>query len=90
VAAAGSTSSTSAGMALFRPMLREVAKTLLVVGAVALVLGALLLVAERIPWLGRLPGDIVVRRGPVTVYFPLLTCVLLSIILTILLNLWRR
>jgi len=71
-------------------MLREVAKLLLVVGSVALVLGALLLLADRIPWLGRLPGDIAVRRGPVTIYFPLLTCVLLSIILTILLNLWRR
>ena len=71
-------------------MLREVAKLLLVVGSVALVLGALLLLADRVPWLGRLPGDIVVRRGPVTIYFPLLTCVLLSIILTILLNLWRR
>jgi len=72
-------------------MVREVARILLIVGAIALVLGALLLAADRIPWLGRLPGDIVVRRGPVTVYFPLVTCVVLSIVLTILLNLfWRR
>jgi hypothetical protein len=43
------------------------------------------------PWLGRLPGDIVINRGPVSVYFPLATSVVISIVLTVLLNLfWRR
>jgi hypothetical protein len=70
---------------------RDVGKLLLVLGAVVMAVGALMLLAGRIPWLGRLPGDIVVRRGPATFYFPLVTSVVVSIVLTILLNLfWRR
>jgi hypothetical protein len=70
---------------------RELGRLLIVVGGIAVVAGVLLLLADRIPWMGRLPGDIVVRRGPVTVYFPLLTSIVVSIVLTVLLNLfWRR
>jgi len=70
---------------------RELGRALIGLGCLAVVLGAGLLLAARLPWLGRLPGDIVVRRGPLTLYFPLLTCVVLSIVLTILVNLfWRR
>jgi len=58
---------------------------------IAGIIVAVVLLAARLPWLGRLPGDIVVRRGPVTFYFPLLTCVVLSVVLTIVVNLfWRR
>ena len=72
-------------------MARELARLLIVVGGIALVAGVLLLVADRIPWIGRLPGDFVVRRGPVTFYFPLVTSVVLSVVLTLILNLfWRR
>ena len=71
--------------------MRELGRALIGLGCLAVVLGAGLLLAARLPWLGRLPGDIVVRRGPLTLYFPLLTCVVLSIVLTILVNLfWRR
>jgi len=53
--------------------------------------GAVLVLAGRLPWLGRLPGDIVVRREHVTFYFPIVTSIVLSIVLTLLLNLfWRR
>ena len=71
--------------------MRELGKLLIVLGSIALAAGAVLLLADRLPWLGRLPGDVVVRRGPVTFYFPLVTCLVLSVVLTILLNLfWRR
>ena len=62
-------------------------------GLALAVIGGLILLAGRVPflgWLGRLPGDIVVRRGPVTVYVPLLTSIILSILLTIVLNLFLR
>jgi hypothetical protein len=66
-------------------------RLLIVFGLVIVLAGVVLLVADRIPGLGRLPGDLVVRRGPVTVYFPLASSIVLSILLTILLNLfWRR
>lgn len=72
-------------------MARELGRLLIVVGGIALVAGVLLLVADRIPWIGRLPGDFVVRRGPVTFYFPLVTSVVLSVVLTLILNFfWRR
>jgi len=70
--------------------MRELGRVLIGLGCLAVVLGAALLLADRIPWLGRLPGDIVVRRGPVTFYFPLLTCVVLSVVLTIVVNLFWR
>jgi hypothetical protein len=61
----------------------DVGKLLIVVGlAIALVGGALLLIG-RIPGLGRLPGDISFQRGPWTFYFPLATCLLLSVVLTL-------
>ena len=66
-------------------------RLLIVFGLVIVLVGVVLLVADRIPGVGRLPGDLVVRRGPVTFYFPLATSIVLSVLLTILLNLfWRR
>jgi hypothetical protein len=54
-------------------------------------LGLLLWAGSRLPGLGHLPGDIQVRRGNFTFYFPLATSILLSLALTLLLNLlWRR
>jgi hypothetical protein len=64
---------------------------LLVIGGILLaVLGVVVLLAGRVPLLGRLPGDIVYRKGGTTFYFPLVTCLLLSLILSVLLSLFRR
>ena len=62
-------------------------RTLVLVGMVLVGLG--LLVMAGVP-LFRLPGDFTVRRGPVTFYFPLVTSILLSLIFTILMMLFRR
>jgi hypothetical protein len=71
--------------------MQDLGRLLIALGCLAVVLGAALVLAARVPWLGRLPGDIVVRRGPLTFYFPLVTCVVLSIVLAIVVNLfWRR
>jgi hypothetical protein len=64
-----------------------VGKLLLVAGLVIAGIGLLMMVG--IPF-GRLPGDIVIRRGSSTFYFPLVTSILLSIILTLLLALFLR
>lgn len=64
---------------------------LLVVGGVLLaVVGVVVLLAGKLPFLGRLPGDIVHHKGGTTFYFPLVTCLLLSLVLSLLLNLFRR
>ena len=54
-----------------------------------LVTGAGLLIMLGVP-IGRLPGDIVIRRGGGTFYFPLVTCILLSIVLTLVMAIFRR
>ena len=68
----------------------SIGKLLLVAGLVLAGVGLLVMVAGRIPFLGRLPGDIYVQRGNFTFYFPLLTSILLSILLTVLVNLFAR
>jgi hypothetical protein len=62
-------------------------KALVIGGAVLMAIG--LLVMAGFP-LFRLPGDFVIRRGPMTFYFPLVTSILLSIVLTLLLMFFRR
>jgi hypothetical protein len=68
----------------------ELGRPLIVVGAVLLVAGLFLTYGPRIPGIGRLPGDIVWRKGSTTVYFPIVTCIVLSLLLTLLLSLFRR
>lgn len=66
------------------------AKMLILLGVVLLLVGFLLLYFEHIPWLGKLPGDILIKRKNFTFYFPLTTSILLSIILSLLLYFFTR
>ena len=70
--------------------MKSLAGMLLLTGLVVAALGALLFLADRLPWLGRLPGDIYIQRRNVRFYFPVTTCILASVILTLLLVLFRR
>lgn len=70
--------------------LGDVGRTLVILGIVIAVVGGVLLLGSRIPGLGRLPGDIVYRKGSFTFYFPLATSILLSVVLTIVFRLLRR
>jgi hypothetical protein len=60
------------------------AKTLMIFGVVLFLLGAWMAWGPRIPFLGRLPGDIFIRKESFTFYFPIVTCLVLSVILTLL------
>ena len=66
------------------PPLPALGKLLIFLGLGIILLGLLLTFAGRIPFLGKLPGDIIYRKGNTTFYFPLATSILLSIILTLL------
>ena len=68
----------------------SLARMLIVFGVVMALLGGLLLLAGKIPFLGRLPGDIIIRREHWSFYFPLTTSILLSILLTLLFSLVGR
>ena len=67
----------------------DLGRALIVVGAILLLVGLLLSFGARVP-LGRLPGDIVYRKGNFTFYFPLVTSILISLVLTAILTLLRR
>lgn len=71
-------------------MPQELGRTLVVVGGVFLLAGLVLIFADRIPFLGRLPGDIVVRKQNFTFYFPVVTGLVLSLVVTLILSLWSR
>ena len=64
-------------------------RVLLGVGLTLVVLGGLMLLGERLG-LGRLPGDVVLKRKNVSIYLPIATSILLSLVLTLFLNLWLR
>jgi hypothetical protein len=72
--------------------LSQFGRVLVLVGAVVLFLGLLLVVADRVPLVGRLPGDITLRGGGWTLYAPLATSIVLSVLLTVILSLvaWAR
>lgn len=67
-----------------------IGKALLFVGVAVALLGLLLLLGPKIPFVGRLPGDFIFRRGDATFYFPLVTSLIVSIVLTVLLNIAFR
>jgi len=65
-------------------------RTLLFIGIVLVILGTLFLLAGKLPFCGRLPGDIVIQRKNFVFYFPLGLCILISIILTIIFRIFRH
>jgi hypothetical protein len=65
-------------------------KILLVAGLVLAGIGLILVLSDKIGWIGRLPGDIVIKRENFTFYFPLATCILISVVLTLLFWLFRK
>ena len=68
----------------------ELGKFLVVLGAIIIVLGLLLWSGVGSGWLGRLPGDIRIERGHSTFYFPIVTCIIISIVLSLIFSLFRR
>ena len=73
--------------------LSGIGRLLIASGALLAAVGLVLVIAPRVPGLdrlGRLPGDIFVQRGPVTIFVPLVSSILISVLLTIVLNLFFR
>ncbi len=68
----------------------ELGKMLVLFGIILSAIGGLLLLAPKIPWLGKLPGDIVYRGERFTFYFPLATSIVLSVVLSLVLYLLRK
>jgi len=71
-------------------MSHELGKLLVVVGGAILLVGLLLWSGFGAGWVGRLPGDIRIERGNSAFYFPIVTCLILSLLLSLLFALFRR
>ncbi|MGI6643622.1 MAG: DUF2905 domain-containing protein [Bacillota bacterium] len=68
----------------------DLGRFLIVVGLFILAMGLFVYGVGRFLPLGRLPGDIVVRRGNFTFYFPLVTCIIISLVVTLIMWVYRR
>jgi membrane protein implicated in regulation of membrane protease activity len=68
----------------------DLGRTLVVLGLVIVAAGLVIMLAGRIPWIGRLPGDIHVQRDSWSFYFPITTSIVVSIVLSLLLYLFGR
>ena len=68
----------------------ELGRILIIFGVVLVLLGLVFLIGPRIPFVGRLPGDFLIRRGETTLYIPLATSLVLSLVISVLLNLFWR
>ena len=65
-------------------------KMFILLGIVLIVVGLFLWFGDKIPGVGRLPGDIMIRKEKFTFYFPVVTCLLISLIVTLLFSLFRK
>ena len=65
-------------------------KVLIIIGLVIAGIGILLVLVPKVPWLGKLPGDILIKKDNFRFYFPITTCIIISLILTLLFYLFRR
>ena len=67
-----------------------VGKFLIIAGVFLILFGLLFIFWERIPFLGKLPGDLMIQRGSFRLFIPVVTCIIISLVLTILINIVLR
>jgi hypothetical protein len=70
--------------------MRELGKLVVIIGIIMALLGLVMWSGFAPKWLGRLPGDIRIEREHSAFYFPIVTCIILSIVLSLLLSIFRR
>ena len=70
--------------------MRDLGKVLVLFGGIIVLLGLVLWSGLAPKWLGRLPGDVRIERDHSAFYFPIVTCIIISIVLSLLLSVFRR
>ncbi len=68
----------------------DIGRILVFIGGILILFGLGVILMGKIPWLGKLPGDIIVKKENFSFYFPLTTCLILSALLSLILFLWNR
>lgn len=72
------------------PFLDWIGRLLIIAGAITVFAGAAVLLISRLPFIGHLPGDVVIHADKVTIFFPVVTFLLISLVLTLMLNVVAR
>jgi hypothetical protein len=67
-----------------------IGKLFVILGIVMIVIGLGFMFGDKIPYIGRLPGDISIKRENFSFYFPITTCIIISVILTILFSIFKK
>ena len=70
--------------------MRDLGRFLVIIGVVAALAGLVFWSGFAPKWLGRLPGDIRIERGNSAFYFPIITCIIISILLSLIMSIFRR
>lgn len=68
----------------------DAGRLLIIAGFLVIGLGVVLIFSDKIPFLGKLPGDILIKKENSTFYFPLVTCLLISVVVSVLLWVFKR
>lgn len=68
----------------------EIGKLLITVGVIMIMAGLVILLRNKIPFIWKLPGDILIRKGNFTIYFPIVTSIVLSLLISLILYLFRK
>lgn len=72
------------------PEFHHLGKILIILGAVIVIIGGLFLFGDKIPLIGKLPGDISIKRKNFSLYFPIATTLLLSLIISLIIYLFKK
>ena len=72
------------------PEFQQIGKLLIFAGIFILVLGVIFIFGDKIPFIGRLPGDIIIKKKNFTFYFPIVTSIILSLIISFILFLLKK
>ena len=73
-----------------QPGFEHIGKVLVIAGLVIALIGVILLFGSKIPFLGRLPGDIIIKSKNITIYLPIITSIILSLIISLIIYLFRK
>lgn len=75
---------------MYTKQMRDLGRFLIIIGVVTALIGLVFWGGFAPRWLGRLPGDIRIERGNSAFYFPIVTCIVISIVLSLILSIFRR
>lgn len=70
--------------------MNEMGKLLIIAGIFLVIFGVIVVFGSKLPFVGKLPGDFLIKRDGFTFYFPIVTSIIISILLTVILNLFNK